>query len=285
VPQLERYPDAELDGEFLLLGDRVEMAEPPPELYLRQAQRLDAANPGPIALEIARTVGGIYPADAAVEGPHFQHEWQVEWAANEPRDLPHAPRPIELAGGKKKLFGSPYGTELFSSMQQRHYAPTTFVGRGAKVHIDEIAYRLHVLSHLGRHAVAYRRGDYLVPAWSEMLGPPIDGERQAWDRFRQMIDPAIDVFHVRVLLQSAEGQPVGEKRLSFLEVGALQIVNDLVDEVDYLTCPNCGLIFARQVGRSTHYSRRIGVTYCSPSCATAARVKAYRARKRAERTS
>ena len=52
-----------------------------------------------------------------------------------------------------------------------------------------------------------------------------------------------------------------------------------------LTCPNCGVIFARQVGGSTHFSRSTGVTYCSPSCATAARVKAYRARKRAERTS
>jgi hypothetical protein len=64
----------------------------------------------------------------------------------------------------------------------------------------------------------------------------------------------------------------------------LQIVNDLAEDIDYRNCPHCQRVFGRQVGRAQHgQNRRTGVTYCSPSCASAARVKAFRARKRAER--
>jgi hypothetical protein len=110
-------------------------------------------------------------------------------------------------------------------------------------------------------------------------------EREAWETFLQMITPALGVFRVRVQVFTDSGREIAGLGATFLEAGALQIVNDLADEVDYLNCPNCGQVFARQVGGSSHYSRRTGVTYCKPSCATAARVKAYRARKRAERTS
>jgi hypothetical protein len=110
-------------------------------------------------------------------------------------------------------------------------------------------------------------------------------EADAWREFSYRANQALQVFHVRVRALSEDGEEIAGHGATFLEAGVLQLVNDLADEVDYLTCPNCGLIFARQVGGSTHYSRSTGVTYCSPSCATAARVKAYRARKRAERTS
>ena len=114
-------------------------------------------------------------------------------------------------------------------------------------------------------------------------GSPPDNERAAWRDFCLLINPALSVFHVRVRVQYADGYDPGEQGVSLLEAGAPQLVNDLAQDVDYLTCPHCGTVFARQVGGSTHYSRRTGVTYCSPTCATAARVKAYRARKRAER--
>ena len=39
--------------------------------------------------------------------------------------------------------------------------------------------------------------------------------------------------------------------------GVLQINNDLVDEVDYLNCPNCGQVFARQVGGSEFTTRAV----------------------------
>jgi hypothetical protein len=263
VPELERYPDAQLEGDFIYLGDRSETAEPPPELYLRQASALDRANPGPVALEIARTVGGVFsPEDISI---------------GDARDI---------AGAGEGFRG------VFSQNHGRLYEPVDFAaGRGYRVHVDEIAYRLRTLYVLGRHAVAYRRGDYLAPAWQDMVIDvggelrAVTSERDAWGMFSHFIDPALAVFHVRVLVNYADDHNLGVKGATFLEAGALQIVNDLTRDADYLICPNCGLIFARQVGQSTHYSRRTGVTYCSPGCATAARVRAYRARKRTERTS
>jgi hypothetical protein len=257
MPKLDRYPDAEAEGEFIFLGQRWEMAEPPPELYTRQARQLDRSNPVPVALEVARTVGGLFAPEDIGSG----------YA----RDLGTG-----AADGARERFAARYG-RTYESVELE-------AGRGWRVHVDEIAYRLRVLYMLGRHAVAYRRGDYLVPAWTEMLDPPqrFRSERQAWEMFSRFIDPALAVFHPRVLVQYEEGHPPGEQGATFLEAGALQIVNDLARRADYLTCPNCGTIFARQVGGSTHYSRRTGVTYCTPQCATATRVKTYRARKRAE---
>ena len=110
-------------------------------------------------------------------------------------------------------------------------------------------------------------------------------EEEAWREFSLHANAALQVFHVRVqVLIQDDTREIGGHGATFLEAGTLQIVNDLADEVDYLTCPNCDTVFARQIGGSMHYSRRVGVTYCTPKCATAARVKAYRARKRAERS-
>jgi hypothetical protein len=260
VPELDRYPDAELEGDFIYLGNRWEPAAPPPELYLRQARRLDRTNPGPLALEVARTVGGVFAPEDLGSG----------WA----RDI------LQAEHGARELFAERY---------DRSYERVELVaGRGWRVHVDEIAYRLRILDILGRHAEAYRRGNYLLPAWEGMLasgGWQPRNEREAWETFTQMITPALDVFHVRVQVFMDGGREITGLGATFLEAGALQIANDLADEVDYLNCPNCGQVFARQVGGSSYYSRRTGVTYCKPSCATAARVKAYRARKRTERTS
>jgi uncharacterized C2H2 Zn-finger protein len=258
IPRLERYPNAELDGEHIYLGNRHELAQPPPELYLREARALDPDNPGPVALDVARRIGGPFLFEDIDRG--------------------FPPRDIALAqNGARERFAASHG---------RFYEPADWsVERGYKIHVDEIAYRLRTLYLLGRHAVAYRNGDYLAPAWTGMLthGTPRT-ERAAWATFCQLINPALSVFHTRVRVEYADGYNQGDSVPSVLEVGALQLVNDLARQVDYLTCPRCGVVFARQVGGSTHYSRRTGVTYCSPTCATSARVKAYRARKRAERT-
>ncbi len=136
--------------------------------------------------------------------------------------------------------------------------------------------------------MAYRRGDYLAPVWQEAIvvkpgqSHLVKTEEDAWRWFGYHANQALRVFHARVQVYTDSGHEVGDHGATFLEVGVLQIVNDLADEVDYLTCPNCGTVFARQVGGSTHFSRSTGVTYCSPRCATNARVRAYRARKRAE---
>jgi hypothetical protein len=257
VPELPRYPEATLDGEIIWLENSGEMAQAPPELYLRHARQVDLQDPEAL-LHFVRTVGGV---------PY----------AFEDRDLFPYTNPKE-------------GREHFAINRNREYVkPLREDARCGGVHLDEVAFRLRILDLLGRHAVAYRRGNYLAPVWKEGLakgwGDTVNTEQDAWRQFAFHANPALRIFHVRLRVLCDGIEIGGWGPPTFLEAGVLQLVNDLADEVDYLTCPNCGLIFARQVGGSAHYSRRTGVTYCSPSCATAARVKAYRARKRAERTS
>jgi hypothetical protein len=267
VPELPRYPEATLDGEIIWLpnwnGNYGEMAPPPPELYLRQARQIDLEDCSAL-LEFVREVGGV----------PYLFEDQDLW-------------PDGMVGDRVQ---AKEGRGLFAEKRSRRYVgPQMVAGRGWGVHVDEVAYRLRILDILGRHAVAYRSGDYLAPVWQEAIvanpGQPHDvkTEEDAWRAFTYRADRALRGFHVRVQVFADTGREVGGDIPTFLQVGVLQIVNDLADEMDYLTCPHCGQVFARQVGGSSHYSRRTGVTYCSPSCATAARVKAYRARKRAER--
>jgi hypothetical protein len=110
-------------------------------------------------------------------------------------------------------------------------------------------------------------------------------EVHAWKDFVGFTELALQPFHVRVWVDV--GHPdydIGVPRPTLYQAAVLQIVNDLAEHVDYKDCPHCGRTFGRQVGRAQHgQNRRTGVTYCSPSCASGARVRAYRARKRAER--
>jgi hypothetical protein len=261
VPELARCPEATLDGEMIRLGLRREMAPTPPELYLRHARQIDPGDPAAL-LDFVRTVGGV-PTE-------------------------HVPdRDLWENGTEARAW--------FAAGRGRRYERPSFRGRRegfVAVHLDEVAYRLHILDVLGQHAVAYLNGDHLAPVWRDAPAPimgPAPGESaewirtdtDAWQVFLSHASKALQLSHQRVIVLHL-GRDLDPRRATFLEAGVSQIVNDLADEVDYLTCPNCGLIFARQVGGSTHYSRRTGVTYCSPSCATSARVKAYRARKRAE---
>lgn len=259
MPGLMRYPGATIDGEIIWIpnwGEWWELAPPPPELYLRHARQVDALNPEAL-LNFVRTVGGV---------PYI----------DEDRDLFKAE-----------------GRSLFAADRDRRYVtPQLVAGRGFGVHLDEVAYRLRVLDVLGQHAVAYQKGNYLAPIWQQASAKRgnshrIKTEEDAWLAFAFYANQALRVFHARVRVLREDGEEIGHEAsgggATFLEAGVLQIVNDLADEVDYRTCPNCERYFGRQVDGSTYYSRRTGVTYCSVGCGTAARVKAYRARKRAAR--
>lgn len=158
-----------------------------------------------------------------------------------------------------------------------------------RFHVDEVTYRIRVLRRLAAHAVAFRAGDYVHPAWAG-VGPtnksrPVeDQETSAWQHFTESANPALRRFHLRISVdRGGPDYDIGIARPTAYEAAVLQLVNDLIEEVDYRNCAHCGRVFARQIGRSEHYSRSSGVMYCTPSCARAAGVKAYRARKRAER--
>lgn len=244
-------------GEWLVFQStdwRGTYRELPAEIYLRDAKDLDVSDLDAIA-SFVRQHGRIAPS------------------VDLDRDLP---------GGS--------GVEIMRQAARagRRYERTVDDVRGGalRVHVDEVVYRLRVLRVLTDHALAYVRGDYEHEAWPDHAEWPagLDRDAMAWQHFTNYANAALREFHVRVWADA--GDPdfnIGAPRPAVYEAAVLQLVNDLIEEVDYRPCAHCGRIFARQVGRSTQRSRRQGVMYCSPECGRAAAVKAYRERKRKER--
>ena len=117
--------------------------------------------------------------------------------------------------------------------------------------------------------------------------PDQPNDAEAWEAFTQYSNAALSAFHVRVQADTGTrpARQIGATSANLYQVAVLQLVNDMSDHVDFKTCPHCGTEFVRQQGRGHEQSRLKGVVYCSASCSRAAGVKAYRARKRAERES
>jgi hypothetical protein len=230
--------------------------EIPAELYLRQARDLDVEDTAAV-LDFVRTFGRVTP----------KHDLNSDLPVGAVAD----------------------GITRFSHTRGRSYsreANPDFITPASPVHLDEVVFRLVHLQRLTEHAIAYRESDYVQRAWPGALthGNGDEAEREAWRQFTAFANAALSAFHVRVWLDVDDPDfDIGNVDANVYQCAVLQLVNDLVDEVDLLRCHHCQRPFGRQVGRSVHQSRRKGVVYCSPACGRAASVKAYRARKRAER--
>lgn len=225
----------------------------PPELYLRQARDLDLTD-----------------LDAV-----------TEFVANHGRVAPTSPPYRDLPGQQSET-----ALARFAARRGRQYDGSEAV-RGAGVlscHVDEVIYRLTVLRSLTDHFIAYREGNYEREAWRAMEKPP-ESDEEAWRLFVLYANAALRAFHVRLEVDLADPDlDLGVARPNVYEAAVLQLANDLAEEVDLLRCHHCLRPFVRQVGRSRVQSRLEGVKYCTPECGRAASVKAYRARKRAERS-
>ncbi|MDQ6849555.1 MAG: hypothetical protein M3070_06185 [Actinomycetota bacterium] len=251
-----------LDGEWLLLRAACELEEPVtyryddlgPELYLRDAADVDLADATAL-LNFTNEHGRFAP----------RHDLDSDLPAN-----------------------SRHPMSRHSAQHGRSHQRPDSADSGVRLHVDEVGWRLRVLRQLTAHAVAYRHGDYVHDVWPDHQSWPAgwDKEALAWQAFTRFTNAALRPFHARVWV--AAGDPdfdIGAADPSSYEAAVLQLVNDLVDDVEYRVCPHCGRLFGRQVGGSQHYSRRSGVTFCTPACARAAGVRSYRARKRAEKES
>ena len=257
APRVDVPDIVDRDGDWLAFGTtdwRGRYQALPAEIYLRDARDLDLADLDAITAFV-RSYGRVAPP------------------VDLDRDLP--------GGSGDAIVRQAVGAG-------RHYDRTVDDVRGGvlRVHIDEVVYRLRVLRVLTDHALAYVRGDYEHEAWPDHNQWPaiLDRDFMAWHHFTNYADAALREFHVRVWADAGDLDfNIGGPRPTVYEAAVLQLVNDLIEEVDYRPCAHCGRTFARQVGRSTHRSRMRGVVYCSPECGRAAAVKAYRARKRKER--
>jgi hypothetical protein len=238
---------------------------PPPEMYLRLARDVDLHDPDSL-LQVVRDVGGM-PLQHGFAGDFSSEKaYEVGWNRLAAR------RGLEVGDRPKN----------------------------GMFHIAEVAWRLRVLDICGRVAVAYLSGDYVWPAWADQLISEGDGsprsefmklskpqrERRAWQEWHDLMTPALRRWHVRPVISGLVGGPLWEERPpTLLEVGALQIMNDLARQAEYHVCANetCGRLFARQVGDSEVFSRRTGVRFCSPSCRNAQQQREHRRRAKARK--
>jgi hypothetical protein len=226
----------------------------PEEMYLRLARDTDLSDPEAL-LDVVRKVGGFRSGGPQREfgsDEAYEHGWR--------RSAVHR--------------GLPYGDPP----------------RPGALHVGEVAWRLRVLDVCGRVVVAYRNGDHVAPAWMEQMLPeprkelvkmskPMR-EQRVWTDWLNFMNPALRRWHVRPVISGLPFGTLDEWWPTILEVGALQIINDLVREADYHVCANetCGRLFARQVGDSEVFSRRTGVRFCSPSCRNAQQQREHRRR-------
>lgn len=229
------------------------------ELYLRQARDLNLDDLDAMA-GFVRTYGRVTP------GVDLDRDLPRRFQELQDTDLVQA----AAANGRKY--------DRAKARQSR--------GHLMRVHVDEVIFRLRVLRRLVEHATAHTEGEYEYKAWpgSERWAHE-DRNRRAWEHFTSYANAALSVFHVRVWLDVGDpNYDVGAVSPTVYEAAVLQLVNDLVEEVELLTCQHCARPFRRQVGRSsTGRSRLRGLRFCSPECGRRASVKAYRARKRAEK--
>lgn len=251
VPRVGVPADVTLEGEVLHYGlGPPSSREMPAELYLRQARDLDLSDLHEVA-EFVAEYGYVAPLDLA-------------------QDLPHAKwREVDLP--------------RFSARRGRDYSMVTGGGGWTFHHVDDVVIRLTMLRALTDHALAYREGNYETDAWNRYLERPISDDVSAWEWFARVLNSALREFHVRVTYSLDDGTTLGGPLPSVYEAACLQLANDLTDDLDLRRCAHCGREFYRQVGRSKVQSRLEGVRFCTPACGRAASVKAYRARKRAER--
>jgi hypothetical protein len=268
APKVDVQP-CRLDGDWLVYDwFKGGLGEVPPELYLHEVVDIDPADAEQVAA-LSNKIGRLTPLHDLLSDLPYIGDKKAEH---------HVRTMVQVAAQHGRSYLPPGGDVDAEGIPM------------LRVHVDEAAYRLRVLRRLGAHAVAYGRGESVKDVWRDLgLGKgDCESEAEAWGLFTDFANTALQPFHVRVAVEA--GHPdykIGEPRPNAFQVAVLQIVNDLVDEVDYKTCmaEGCGRPFARQRdSRSIHgYNRTSGVVYCSRSCANTQTQRQYRRRKRAER--
>jgi hypothetical protein len=88
---------------------------------------------------------------------------------------------------------------------------------------------------------------YLDQCEGSARRPTMQGRARGVDVLQSRCECRACALPPRLQVTSNDGNEILPLAATFLEAGTLQIVNVLVDEVDLLTCPNCGQVFAQQV--------------------------------------
>jgi hypothetical protein len=240
-------------------------AEPPTELYLREGLEFDADDPDAVAA-FMYDYGAITGLDTRV--------------------YDYLPRPYRPdADTLNPRFGTVDERQRAKAAEfelQKH--PGTLVSFSAvKLHVG-------VLRALVRHWTAHATAagmDAVIEAWREFDVTP-QNVSEAWGWFEDYVNPALQAYHVNVVIETEpteEWQPATRPASGIATPNAftsmvLQLVNDIADRSEYRTCPACGRLFSRQVGRTTSQHRRQGVRFCSTRCGNVFKQRQFHARRR-----
>jgi hypothetical protein len=144
------------------------------------------------------------------------------------------------------------------------------------IHAAEVAYRVDRIWDCTRHLLAYGAGEPVAKVWRNCAN-----DRDAWYRFSEIANSALQAFHVQVDIQP-QIRPA-----SLYSVAMLQMINDLAAGGSVRRCANeaCRRPFLKQRGRSEYGGHRLhGVKYCNASCAQAQYQREKRRRDKAART-
>lgn len=252
------------DGTWIVLSGEPRPVELPPDFYLREPAELDVEDIGAVTAFVGR--------------------WG-RFGDRDHRDIGAMAAQIpDLLGRQAEWRGELYGHDFAGARFRAATQLGVPVERRAfdLVHPIEVRFRAARLARFGRTAMALRTDRPLASLWQQPGEPVPPSEDDAVATFAAEVSAAASVFHVRLDVgPTAElwQQPTG------YSAGALQLLNDLADDVPYRRCASetCGRVFTRQRGRSEYgQHRQAGVRFCSRSCARAQgeRERRRRARRR-----
>jgi hypothetical protein len=225
-------------------------AEAPSELYLREFRDTDPRDLD--SLTELCSVGMIRPvnlAEPALDLPTPIGAWQFTMDTTaEAYGLPPCP---DIETERRDLH----------ARDRWHRFP---------VHVTEAAYRVKLVRDATDLVLAYAANESVPGVDHEHRPGEIANDDdllalEGWRWFAEITNPALRDFHPYVDTGAIRTAPLYGTAL-------LQLINDLTEQVPYLTCgnENCRRVFARQRGRSEYGGHRMrGVQYCTNYCARA----------------
>lgn len=285
-------------GQVLVFGSTAEpeedrpdwdIAEVPPEFYLREFLELDTDDAEAVL------------AFCAAWGPVGKYD------CTDLANLPYSGRFAQDADRALPLPWTP-GWEHFDApgLQRRvrrlgfrHLDGVHSVGR-VGIYQDAL-FNMVLLWRFATGAIdAAELAEEARPAGQPYIGldrdrlRSADVSRASFELVNQL-NMALTPFHVRVELHLNEFVPAGEPVPNVYQAACLQLANHIAEHVSYRRCASetCRRLFVRQRGGSKIASERgiehgqyhsSGVMYCTPQCARAQAARVSRRRKQAAKT-